>query len=104
VESVSGDTAALALGDLRLTTPAHGVEPGERDVVIRPEAITVGGAGQGLAGEVLKSTYMGAHTEYTVRTAVGDLFAIGHDRLKRRMPGEAVGLTFAPDGVILVRP
>jgi iron(III) transport system ATP-binding protein len=104
VESVSGDTATLMLSGLRTTLPSQGLEPGECDVVIRPEAVTVSQAGQGLPGEVLKSTYMGSHTEYTVRTAVGDLFAIGHDRLTRRMAGEAVGLTFAPDGVILVRP
>jgi iron(III) transport system ATP-binding protein len=89
---------------MKMTLPAQGLEVGERDVVIRPEAISVGPAGKGLAGEVLKSTYMGSHTEYTLRTSVGDLFAVGGDRLKRKMPGEAVGLTFAPDGVILVRP
>jgi iron(III) transport system ATP-binding protein len=104
VEAVSGETATLLMGGVRLNLPAQGLEAGEQNVVIRPEAINVGPAGEGLAAEVLKSTYMGSHTEYTFRTAVGDLFAIGHDRLKRRMPGEAVGLTFASDGVILVRP
>jgi iron(III) transport system ATP-binding protein len=101
---VKGDAATLSLGGLEMKLPAHGLEPGERDVVIRPEAILVGSAGKGLAGEVVKSTYMGPNTEYTIRTAVGDLFAVGPDRLKRKMPGDAVGLTFAPDGVILVRP
>ncbi len=47
---------------------------------------------------------MGSHTEYTIRTAIGDLFAIGPDRLRRREPGHRVGLAFAPDGVALVRP
>jgi iron(III) transport system ATP-binding protein len=104
VTGVNGTTASLDLGGVAMTLPAQGLEPGERDVVVRPESITVGPAGKGLAGEVLKSTYMGSHTEYTLKTAVGHLFAIGHDRLNRRMPGESVGLTFAPDGVILVRP
>jgi iron(III) transport system ATP-binding protein len=104
VRSVAKGIATLDLGGVAMKLAAHGLEAGERDVVIRPEAISVGAKGKGLPGEVQKSTYMGSHTEYTVRTPVGDLFAIGHDRLERRMPGEKVGLTFAPDGVILVRP
>jgi iron(III) transport system ATP-binding protein len=123
VKSVSGDLAELSLGGVTLRLPAQGLGPGEQNVVIRPEAVMVGAAGQGqgsagqgtqasakaglanqaLAGQVLKSTYMGSHAEYTIRTAVGDLFVIGHDRFARRMPGEEVGLTFAPEGVILVR-
>jgi iron(III) transport system ATP-binding protein len=104
VESVSGETATLSLGGIRMSLPAQGLDAGEQNVVIRPESIAVGAAGQGMAAEVIKSTYMGSHTEYTLKTAVGDLFAIAHDRLKRRMPGDTVGLTFAADGVILVRP
>ncbi len=58
----------------------------------------------GMAGTIAKSTYMGAHTEYTVSTPVGDLFVIAPDRLDRRMAGDTVGVTLADDGVILVRP
>ncbi len=104
IESVTDGAAHLNLGGMAMTVPSHGLEPGERDVVIRPESIAIGPAGRGLDGEVVRSTYMGSHTEYTVRTAVGDLFAIGHDRLVRRAPGDSVGLAFDADGVVLVRP
>jgi iron(III) transport system ATP-binding protein len=104
VESVAKNTATLNLGGVSIKLPSQGLGPGEQNVVIRPEAIQVGAAGRGLAGQVLKSTYMGSHTEYTVKTAVGDLFATGRDRLVRKMPGDSVGLTFDTDGVILVRP
>ncbi len=103
VESVDGETASVSLGGHRLVLPANGLAPGERDLVIRPEAIAIGPAGEGLPGEVLKAVYMGSHTEYTIRTAIGDLFAIGPDRLQRKALGEQVGLTFAEDGVALVR-
>ncbi len=104
VERVEADRATVSLDGHRISVPAQGLGEGERDVVIRPEAIAVGPAGAGLPGTVLKATYMGPHVEYTIRTAVGDLFAISGERLHRRAEGDAVGLSFAPDGVILVRP
>ncbi len=109
VEAVSGDSARLSLGGLKRDLPSNGLEAGEADVVIRPEAILIGDAGKGLRNEsipgvILKSTYMGASTEYTVKTELGDLFVIAPDRLKRKLVGDTVGVSFADDGVILVRP
>jgi iron(III) transport system ATP-binding protein len=104
VEAVSGDIATVSLDGHRIQVPAQGLGEGERDVVIRPEAIAIGQAGAGLNGTILKATYMGPHTEYTIRTAVGDLFAVSADTVGRRAAGEAVGLSFATGGVILVRP
>jgi iron(III) transport system ATP-binding protein len=47
---------------------------------------------------------MGSHTEYHLATPVGELFALGPDRLTRRAPGEAVGVRLDPEGVVVVRP
>jgi iron(III) transport system ATP-binding protein len=104
IKAVKGDTATVVLAGVTLKLPHHGLGAGEANVVIRPEAIKVGAAGKGVEGKVTKSTYMGAHTEYTIATPLGDLFAIAPDRLTRKMPGDAVGLTFSEDGVIVVRP
>jgi iron(III) transport system ATP-binding protein len=106
VEGVSGDVARLALGELRMDLPARGLSAGPADVVIRPEAIRVGlpNGAPALSGTVSRATYMGSHTEYHVATPVGELFALGPDRLVRRMPGEAVAVTLDPEGVVLVRP
>ncbi len=104
VQSVQGDIAHVSLDGYRISVPAQGLGEGERDLVIRPEAIAVGPAGSGLQGTVLKATYMGPHMEYTIRTAVGDLFAVSAETVQRRAAGEAVGLTLASNGVILVQP
>jgi iron(III) transport system ATP-binding protein len=104
VEAVSGDSAHLSLGGMKRDLPSNGLEAGEADVVIRPEAIVIGREGTGIPGEILKSTYMGAGTEYTVKTELGELFVIAPDRLQRKMAGDKVGVSFAEDGVILVRP
>jgi iron(III) transport system ATP-binding protein len=104
VQAVSGDSAKVSLAGLVLDLPNQGLGTGEADVVIRPESVLIGKTGQGIAGTILKSTYMGAHSEYTVATPLGDLFVIAPDRLNRKMAGETVGVTLANDGVILVRP
>jgi iron(III) transport system ATP-binding protein len=104
VQAVSGDSAKVSLAGLMLDLPNQGLGAGEADVVIRPESVLIGKAGQGIAGTILKSTYMGAHSEYTVATPLGDLFVIAPDRLNRKMAGDTVGVTLANDGVILVRP
>jgi iron(III) transport system ATP-binding protein len=104
VQAVSGDSAKVSLAGIMLELPNQGLGAGEADVVIRPEAVLIGKAGQGIAGTILKSTYMGAHSEYTVATPLGDLFVIAPDRLNRKMAGDTVGVTLANDGVILVRP
>ncbi len=104
IEAVSGDSAKVLLAGLKLDLPSNGLGAGAVDVVIRPESVLIGKAGKGISGTIAKSTYMGAHSEYTVSTALGDLFVIAPDRLNRKQAGEAVGITLADDGVILVRP
>jgi iron(III) transport system ATP-binding protein len=106
VEAVEADLATVTLGTLRLRLPHRDLPPGPVDVVVRPEAIRVlpGEAGDGLRATVARATYMGSHTEYYFDTPVGTLFALGPDRLVRRVPGEAVALSLDPEGVVLVRP
>jgi iron(III) transport system ATP-binding protein len=104
IEAVSGESAKVSLAGLKLDLPSNGLGAGAVDVVIRPESVLIGNAGKGIAGTIAKSTYMGAHSEYTVSTSLGDLFVIAPDRLNRRKAGETIGITLADDGVILVRP
>ena len=104
IESIIGDTAQLALDALRLGLPHRDLGIGPCDVVIRPEAIRLADSGLGIAGQIARATYMGAHTEYLISTPLGELFAIHPDRLQRRAAGSAVMVTLDPEGVVLVRP
>ncbi|WP_439599441.1 ABC transporter ATP-binding protein [Falsiroseomonas sp.] len=106
IESVSGEHCVLALDSARLTLPGRGLPPGAVDAVIRPEAIRIAppDAPNGLDATVTRATYMGSHTEYYFSTAVGELFAQGADRLRRRQPGEKVRLLLEEEGVVVVRP
>ena len=106
VASVTDGTAQVALDALQIALPHRGVEAGEADVVVRPEAIRIVGAAEPgvLPATVSRATYMGSHTEYYLSTPVGELFCLGPDRLNRRAPGEKVGVRLDPEGVVLVRP
>jgi iron(III) transport system ATP-binding protein len=106
IEGVQDGVAQVALDTVRMTLPARGLAPGAVDLVVRPEAVRVAPAGEAgtLAATVSRATYMGSHTEYYLATPVGELFALGPDRLRRRTPGEAVGVRLDPEGVVLVHP
>jgi iron(III) transport system ATP-binding protein len=106
IESVQDGVAQVALDAMHLQLPARGLAPGDVDIVVRPEAIRIAAPEPGatLPATVSRATYMGSHTEYYFATPVGELFALGADRLVRRQPGEAVALRLDPEGVVLVRP
>jgi iron(III) transport system ATP-binding protein len=78
-------------------TPVH--------VALRPETIRLVPERQGdaIAGEVVKTTYLGSHVEYTVSTADGDLFVIDQDVERALPPGTAVSVIPAARGITLVR-
>jgi len=100
---VEGDEAVVRIGaiETRLTSRAL---RGDTVVAVRPEAIrlTAGGGSGGVEGEVVKATYLGSHIEYTVQSALGELFAID-THVGRAFPeGSAVMITFAERGVTLV--
>ena len=102
----SATEGLVRLDTLAMRLPHRGLQEGEVDVVIRPEAILLtdrGGAGT-LAGIVATATYMGSHAEYNLDTPVGRLFAVAPEARRLREPGEQVGIRLADHGVFAVRP
>lgn len=53
---------------------------------------------------MLKATYLGNHMEYTVETAIGELFVIDHEIGAMMSRGAAVTVVLDDRGVTLVRP
>jgi iron(III) transport system ATP-binding protein len=102
----SGSTMAqVTLGPLTLELPHRGASDGDTLVAIRPEAVTFSDVlppGQHLSGEVAKAAYLGDHMEYTVTTAVGDLFLVDRAVDAPLAPGATVYLAFASHGVTVV--
>ncbi|MGE0724587.1 MAG: ABC transporter ATP-binding protein [Alphaproteobacteria bacterium] len=102
--ATQGDLGTVEIGSTALALPHRGLPPGAVSVAIRPEAIRIGAAGDGLPGSVAHATYMGGVVEYTVDTALGPLFVVSSDVAGLRPPGSTVGLSFRDRGVMLTRP
>ncbi len=92
----------VALGPLRFasrqTVPAGAVK-----VAVRPEAWQVGDAGNGLAGRLVKSAYLGSGWELTFDTALGPVFVISGDPDRVPAAGADVGLSLAGRGVCVLQ-
>jgi putative spermidine/putrescine transport system ATP-binding protein len=86
----------------RVGVPAHAA-PGAAVLALRPERLRVAPGGDGLAGRVLFSTYLGVTMEYQVELASGD-------RLVVRQPaedtsaciGDAVRVHWAPNAALML--
>jgi iron(III) transport system ATP-binding protein len=105
IVAVNGALATVRIGPLTRELPHRGLAPGPAHVALRPETIRLvperrEGA---IAGEIVKATYLGSHIEYTVSTAQGDLFVIGHEVAQALPPGTAVSVMPAERGITLVR-
>ncbi len=72
-------------------------------IAVRPEAVTVTQPGPGLAGKVLKSSYLGGWIEYTIETDAGQVFVVDRRQDDQPLPaGASVSLNFAGPGVIVL--
>jgi iron(III) transport system ATP-binding protein len=96
---------AVVLGGYRFAYTQPGIGPGPATLMVRPEAIQVGTAGEGLAGRIRSAFFMGTYVDYIIDTEVGEIgvadalsvdamFAVGH----------AVRLVFSPSGLYLLPP
>jgi iron(III) transport system ATP-binding protein len=96
--------AAVSIGSLVLDLPHRGVEDGDVEVAIRPEAVVLAtGAGAGgLPGLIKRATFLGDRLEYHIETEIGLLFAANSDFEKTAAPGDAVHVVFKSDGVAVL--
>ena len=99
---IDGELAEVSAGPLTLRLRRRGVDAGPAKIAVRPESLLFRADG-GLAGTIAKAAYLGTHMEYTVQTALGDLFVIERSAPALREIGAKVALGFAERGVTLVR-
>jgi iron(III) transport system ATP-binding protein len=90
------------LGPLALPG-GEGLAPGKVKVAVRPEAWAIGPAsGGGLAGRLLKRTYLGSIMEYTFATALGEIFVVSPEVREPLALGAPVSLGLTGHGVSVV--
>jgi iron(III) transport system ATP-binding protein len=103
--SGTGVGVACELGDgYRLDVPANAIPAAGAavELAIRPESVEVLTEGAGLAGKVLKSSYLGGWTEYTIETAAGQVFVVDRGLERHIAADQRVFLRFSGPGVILL--
>jgi iron(III) transport system ATP-binding protein len=104
--SKSGERATVRVGELSLTLPHRGAAPGPIKIAIRPESLLLSSerpSTPAIQGEVAKAAYLGTHMEYTIATALGELFVVDRVTLARPIaPASTVWIGLAGHGVTVV--
>ncbi|MFK5979581.1 MAG: ABC transporter ATP-binding protein [Rhizobiaceae bacterium] len=104
ITGVKGETAKVSLGAYKVQLPARGLEKGNALLAVRPNRVLVGkaGAANSIAGELIRLTYVGNHLEFTVATEFGEIFSISSEVDTKLNIGDAVSITFAKKGPVLL--
>ena len=99
-----GERALVRLGTLTVDLPRRNVKAGPTKLAVRPDAfhLNTRPGSSGLAGRVVKASYLGGHVEYDVESPVGTLFVVEHGRAIPLAPGTVVSITLADRGVSIV--
>jgi iron(III) transport system ATP-binding protein len=106
VTAVEDGLAKVSLGDLTLSVRAGTAGKGPALAVIRPSAVEltiVAWEGRSLPAKVSKATYLGSHWEYTLESAMGELFVMQPIE-RRHKAGATVHIVLAPEQLALVSP
>jgi iron(III) transport system ATP-binding protein len=98
-----GERALVRLGPVGLELSRRSCRKGPVTAAIRPGAVRISkGAEDGLRAEVVKASYLGDHMEYTVATAIGDLYVITVEVREPIEPGTRISIGFAEQGVAIL--
>jgi iron(III) transport system ATP-binding protein len=101
-----GEHARVRIGDVEARLPARGAAPGPVKLSIRPESLrlaTEPAPGRpAIKGSVAKAAYLGDHMEYTVATALGELFVVDRAVARPIPVGSPVWLELADHGVTVI--
>ncbi len=103
--SVDGETARVRLAGLEAYVRHRGAKAGPVKVAIRPESLLLSElrvSAPALRGRIIKAAYLGAHMEYTVASALGDLFVIDRDVSAPLGRDAEVAIGLARHGVMVV--
>jgi iron(III) transport system ATP-binding protein len=103
----TGARAPVRIGDATVELPHRGIPVGEVTVAIRPESLLISTDPPNepaIPGTVAKAAYLGTHMEYTIETALGDLFVVDRAVTHPLSLKAPVWLRLADHGVTVVPP
>jgi iron(III) transport system ATP-binding protein len=101
--ALSAGGATFAAGGVAVPVRANGLAAGPATLAVRPQRLTLTAPGQGpVPGTCKRVAYLGSRIEYMVDTPWGELLVFDADARHARARGEAVGVSFEEDAVILL--
>ena len=104
INDVSRGAADVTIGGYNIQLPSRGIAAGSAYVGVRPNRVEIGRAGlkNALPGKIIRKTYVGNHLEFTIETEAGDVFSITSDVDAIYEVDDAVSVTFAKKGPVLL--
>jgi iron(III) transport system ATP-binding protein len=103
ITALDGDMATVRIADYTHRLPSRGLPQGPAKLAVRPSRMRlVAGQGDGVAAVIDKATYVGSRMEYTVTAAFGTVFAVLDDVATPFKVGDAVTISFAASGPVLI--
>jgi len=104
IAAVEDGVATIRIDDHSHRLPSRGLPAGPAILAVRPSRLRLVADGkEGVHAVVEKATYVGNRMEYTVRAAFGTAFATSEDVTRPFAPGQAVAVSFADAGPVLIR-
>ncbi|MGR3793719.1 ABC transporter ATP-binding protein [Vannielia sp. SX4] len=102
VLSVAGGEAQVDVGGVTVALPARGLPAGPARLSLRSNALRVKTEGEGMAGKVATSAYLGDHVEYEIDGPLGRIFVVDDESDVPLPVGTPVALEVRPRGVALI--
>jgi iron(III) transport system ATP-binding protein len=103
IVDLQGDMATVRIADYTHQLPSRGLRQGPAKLAVRPSRMRlVAGGGDGVAAVIDKATYVGSRMEYSLTAAFGTAFAVLDDVTAPFRPGDAVSISFAASGPVLI--
>ena len=102
---LQGDRARVNLVGVELQLRHRGARPGPIRVAIRPESLILAGqqpAQPSINGRIAKAAYLGTHMEYTVSSALGELFVVDRRVTQPYAVDAPVWISLAEHGVTVI--
>ena len=105
-DAMADSEGQVCIGPLRLRS-RRPVQAGAVKVAVRPEAWRVSAGGEssgsnGLAGRLLKCSYLGSQLELSVDTELGEVFVVSPDVDQVLRIGDAITLSLGSHGISVV--
>lgn len=99
----AGNTDCL-IGGVAVSIPDRRARLDDVRVAIRPDALRLNASpdAHALSGEVMHAAFLGTEMQYTLHTALGELFVRSSDVFNPHRLGSRVGIGFAEHGLAIV--